>query len=1347
MELNKTFIAGKMNKDLDERLVPDGEFIDALNVTIDTSSGSNIGSVTNSLGNTLVTNIQELIEDIGLVYEGSNAKTIGAVTYEADNLIYWLVASDNFDAIFEYSELFQFTSIVLLCSKSIPTSSSILNFNKNFPVTGINYIPASRGEGPFIYWTDGLNPPRRINVARSKGYIIDDPKISEDINVILRPPLYAPKIDLSFVSTDISNNIQDKFIYFSYRFKYKDNQYSSLSPFSSVAFQASGFAYDYNTGDNKGMLNKYNKVDVTFDTGNEFVEEIQVLYFDTYKLNVYIVDNYNKSELGISNNSRYQIPPFSANKIYTPLESSEVTRLFDNVPLSAKAQEIIGNRLVYGNYVQFRDINTVPNYSLTLRSESITTEPKKTFRSDRDYEIGIVYLDEYGRMTTALTSKTNTLYIPSSNSDTANSIQVTLNNEPPSWATNYRFVIKQAQNDYYNIFPRTFVVDGVFRYFLINEADRDKITVGGYVIFKTSNGVATHSNKQFKVLELEYKQASSPFTIEGLYFKVKADLVDVFLDEPVLQVINIQSTGRGPRPSGCGGSDETRNPVVYRSSGVQFEKCYYSANGDNTLIYPYQNGAPNINASSSATMYKDERLSIVIMPIAGNPNASATHFKYTFNPDTNLGLSPEIPIPNTSPFSYSISTFQGTITLTFDQGNYIQGDIYVFNVRANLITYGTDGILRTVTNPSAPGPVSSSGGIPTRDTDGNGDMTGLDPDDYGGHSILNYNGPIYPGALIEINILKDSPFSSSIQRNQNNSWTSDNYYKNLEEWFWKSEAYQSFKYKNQSDALVTSAGNISFRRATSAGVQYTGGIFSSNYIVEDSNTNTGTLCMLVRGVGPNGTGLDVCDRNIITAQLKITQTPTAQLSAETVPLESDIDIFYEMRKTYRIENGNHKVSWRWNDYTYGGAWPNVPTEYDNFTVLGPAVPFGDVANDMKHSFNAGERVFVRNDDPSPTPTYGPPSDYYEILYVINEYAIIIDLPTLIVSGAATGSVFYQSWESDQLIGASSLSVELNNVTSDNSDFNAFAFGNGVESYRIYDNFLRPTMKYSPRATSVIEDYEQEDKIASLCYSGIYKGSTSTNRLNSFNLSQANFKNLDKQYGPIQKLYAQDTNLMVLQQDKITSVLYGKNLLVDAVGGGQVASVPEVLGNQIVHPSEYGISNNPESFAKFANIVFFTDSRRGAVLQMAGDQVVEISANGMRNYFRDELKDNPNTQKLGAYDPYNDTYVLNFTDIEQGVCGLSISRNFVFISYPGGTNLLLFSIESNSSWTITLEDDGYGTDWVDLSVSSGYGNQNIRASVDLYGGFFIDRTISFVITYCDNATKTFTLYQQPFQVYV
>ena len=50
-ELQRNFSAGKMNKDLDERLVPSGEYRDANNIEIATSEGSNVGSVQTVHGN------------------------------------------------------------------------------------------------------------------------------------------------------------------------------------------------------------------------------------------------------------------------------------------------------------------------------------------------------------------------------------------------------------------------------------------------------------------------------------------------------------------------------------------------------------------------------------------------------------------------------------------------------------------------------------------------------------------------------------------------------------------------------------------------------------------------------------------------------------------------------------------------------------------------------------------------------------------------------------------------------------------------------------------------------------------------------------------------------------------------------------------------------------------------------------------------------------------------------------------------------------------------------------------------------------------------------------------------
>jgi hypothetical protein len=329
-------------------------------------------------------------------------------------------------------------------------------------------------------------------------------------------------------------------------------------------------------------------------------------------------------------------------------------------------------------------------------------------------------------------------------------------------------------------------------------------------------------------------------------------------------------------------------------------------------------------------------------------------------------------------------------------------------------------------------------------------------------------------------------------------------------------------------------------------------------------------------------------------------------------------------------------------------------------------------------------------------------------------------------------VYYNINEQDQTTTLP-LVIDINHPTSQNSDFNAFAFGNGVESNRILDAFLQPQMRYSQRALTTIEDYKQQLKETSLTYSGVYVGATQLNNLNEFNLSTANFKNLDVTYGPIQKLYARDTDLLVLHQDKITSVLYGKNLLVDAVGGGQVASVPEVLGNQVAHPSEYGISNNPESFARHSNILFFTDARRGAVLQMINDEVIEISDSGMKNYFRDIMKDNPNTQKLGSFDPFNNQYVISFNDQSVNPCELSIAPT-ISVTNAAAKTLFLFTITSNTSWTLSSNQT-----WLTLPISSGFGNEDIYGSVELNDGEMF-RTAKVTITYCDGLEEEFTLLQ-------
>lgn len=454
-ELQRNFLQGIMNKDLDPHFLPDGQYRDALNIivadsdgTFSTTDGQHNGVVQNYLGNI------QMNSSLGLQ---PDALCIGAISVPAQNTIYWFVTSSDFDAIFEYNEEFDTTNVVL---KSTKDDSNVLNFNPNYRITGVNYING------LLFWTDNYNPPRKINIERCKNYAVDG-FTEDDISVIVKPPIASPVIALSNDTATTANNLENKFIYFAYRYKYLDDEYSSLSPFSPVAFFPKPFAYDYGVSENISMVNSKNTATISYNTGEANVKEIQLIFIDTLSTNAYIIDNINKQANNFTDNATETFV-FQNNKVYAVLPADQVNRLFDNVPLKAQAQELIGSRLIYGNYTQFFNLvdsngaNINPKFKLTLTgSDIIDDNPHPTFKSNRDYEVGIVYLDNYGRSSTVIipSTNTNTLYIPADRAKYANDILVTIDKDyaPPAFATYYRFVLKQNKQEYYNIFPLSLI--------------------------------------------------------------------------------------------------------------------------------------------------------------------------------------------------------------------------------------------------------------------------------------------------------------------------------------------------------------------------------------------------------------------------------------------------------------------------------------------------------------------------------------------------------------------------------------------------------------------------------------------------------------------------------------------------------------------------------------------------------------------------------------------------------------------------------------------------------------------------------------------------------------------------
>jgi hypothetical protein len=1238
-EITNSFIAAMMNKDMDERIVPSNSYRDALNIDIDVSEGSDAGSAQNKLGNTKIGNLEAVT---GFNPVTAMARTIGATTNEKDNVIYWLIASDKFDGIYEFSEETGDIVRVLQSNKLTPSTPSKLNFSKSYIITGFNFVNG------FLYWTDDYNPPRKINISRAKSYSVDDARIDDDIDVILEPPLTSPTIKMSN-DVDKPNNIEEKFVYFAYRFEYIDNQYSSLSPFSAVSFNPKDFELDFTAGNNKSMVNKFNTATVKFKTGNRNVKAIQLIMRDTRNINASLVETFNKQDLNIDDNSFYSFA-FNNNKTYTIITPDQVTRLFDNVPLTAKAQEFVGNRIMYGNYTQFQNIDEPIDIILDYTSVDNISDPPnekapiQTFKSDRDYEMAIVYLDKYGRMTTPLTSQDNTIYIPPSKSNKGNSLQLEIKNNPPSWATNYRLYIKQSKGDYYNIFPLYMYVSGEYRYFLINESDRDKIPVGDYLIFKSVSNGPTFSNKKYKVLELKPQLANFEGiqgAQAGLYFKVKADSNSDLSQSGILLWYE----------DGYGTDSQFGNQI-YQNIAYNEYPIYYGENDDVLTL-----------VSLISTAQNDNRITIKA--------DSATTFIWTSSINGSTGWSSPIAIVLNTPIQVG----------THFQVNFIAypvfNDIWKINVRgfqSSPIANYFGGVGLFTNSPYIP----------------------LTPDP-------NNEVEILPGDIITISI-QQSPFNSF---SYSKTFYANSKYKNIEEWFVESGSYLLF-----DSSIGTDSNNISFRRGYVISLSSN---FNDSLQSDYPSSLNLPVYMVIRMQDAPGD-----EFNRASGSISIKRSENI-IIAETSPKEIDIDIYHELSKTFNIYEGKHLTRWNYKDFTYNALGTN----------LGQLAPGSDpTAGEFPHGFEIGDKVYVSS---------GNITGFYTVLDVIDQYNIVISLPFPGVGPAVPGSVSYNSFDVDQTV-SNSAKIQINNTAIDNSDFNAWSYKNALETNRIRDDFNKPTLEYSLRAMTTVDEYKKKFSKNSICYSGTYGENTNINRLNEFNLSIANFKYLDSEYGSIQKLHARDTNLVVFQEDKVSEVLYGKNLLSDSVGGGSIVSIQEVLGTQIAYPGEWGISLNPESFSKFGTDIYFSDSKRGIVLQMSGDQMTRISDNFMTDYFRDLMMSSQYTQKIGAYDPHNNMYTLSSNDISVSACRLELNILSRVINYNTNGNLIdLFTITTDGAWDIELVDIGWGTNWVSGFTPNGFGSQDIDANVTTNTSLAL-RKVVFNVKYCTNKNIAFTLTQ-------
>jgi hypothetical protein len=195
----------------------------------------------------------------------------------------------------------------------------------------------------------------------------------------------------------------------------------------------------------------------------------------------------------------------------------------------------------------------------------------------------------------------------------------------------------------------------------------------------------------------------------------------------------------------------------------------------------------------------------------------------------------------------------------------------------------------------------------------------------------------------------------------------------------------------------------------------------------------------------------------------------------------------------------------------------------------------------------------------------------------------------------------------------------------------------IEESRINGGFNDTQVDLGVKAYTVDDTYNYEEKHNSLIYSGVINSTTNINNSNQFSMADSIVKTLELANGPIKKLFSEDTNLTIIQEDKVSVALINKNALFSADGQRSVTASSNVIGEVQEYQGVYG-TVNPESFVYYGGKKYFVDRTRAAVMRLSQDGLTEISDTGMHDFFRDNLKNS----KLvyGMYDIHNHNYVVS-----------------------------------------------------------------------------------------------------------
>lgn len=506
------FTKSKMDSDTHYSLLENSDYVRLENMRI-IGEGDD-GSAKNLKGSLSVSDYSEnkTMTIIGQ-YEGANNKTF-----------YFLAHPNGRSKIIEYDVETEISKVIIQDTKVL--RFDLVRWDKGQVIFPFKYILSINQIGDLLIFShDVWENVRCINITRTADYALGFKE--EDIILAKKPPFMQPQIASMYTDSKLNDDSRkDKFVSFAYRYKYKDGDYSSLSFFSKVAFQTKDLnQFSVNAErENLSMVNKTNAVKLLVFSGGKDVTDIEVYAREHNSTASYLIFSFNKK-----NNNNYGdnilLPEitYTYSNNYKLLPEDDGKLLYNNIPKFPKAQDVAGNRILFGNYKEGYDlgISEKIDFELKLVSTTPTGNNNESIASLFAYKVGIIYFDDYNVSSTVLGNQNqelNEILVPFDKRFLKNSIKAKLNHQPPTWATKFKFVVNAQELKYEILYITLTRKIGVKLYLYLSGNNVNRVKKGD-VLIRIDN--LETSPKEYKVIDVKEMNISDGVLIKGLYAEIE----------------------------------------------------------------------------------------------------------------------------------------------------------------------------------------------------------------------------------------------------------------------------------------------------------------------------------------------------------------------------------------------------------------------------------------------------------------------------------------------------------------------------------------------------------------------------------------------------------------------------------------------------------------------------------------------------------------------------------------------------------------------------------------------------------------------------------------------------------